>query len=282
MSTAGSKQWRLKKADPRSGNPGKVLPLWFKHSKLLKTCYHKVSSSGKSKALRHLSKCLQAVRLATYIALLKSYGHKEVVYDSPFRWILHCPPAGGEWVTSGSPMPCRNLFCPWCWIRRHDLLYRSVTAEAGAWVSYKGRTIRGLGIGKKLHCLSFRALGQGFFSSVAHLNEFKRQTDLEVRPFRDRPMLRVVYPMPGLLGATIAFMSDRPFENMTTGTVPFPSLSDGRMGVHVTTKPRLFSRLMATRSIWIPELLTDPVSAVQVAELFRGKHLFNTSRGKGA
>lgn len=278
------KGWHLESVDPMSGNLAKVIPIWFKNSVSLKTHYkqveEKLSSGRRSKLTRHLARCLLAVRLACYVALAKGYKSKQKPYETSFRWLLSCPPAGGSWSTPREALVCRNLFCPWCWLRRHDLLFRAVMASKETWISYHGRRIRGTGLGNRLYCLSFRAAGEGFYSSQAALNELQRIAALETAPFKkDRALLRVSYPMPGLKGATVAYLSNEPFQGLTSGTAGFPALPGGRLGIHVTAKPLLFSRLLASRMLWVPEMLVKPEAALRVIEQFRGKKLFTTSGG---
>jgi hypothetical protein len=288
--------WRLKAVNPSSGNPAKVLPVWFKTSKTLKGSYKRLEKWDRShfslipnvsvKLQEHIARMLHSVRLGFYTTLMHGFENKkERLFNSRLRWILNCPPAGGFWdINRKNTLYCRNLFCPWCWMRRHDLIYRAVHSPASEMVTCLGRKARGLGFANSyrgLYCLSFRAAGIGFFDSPAHFNELRRVSDLEVAGFRkNRVMLRVCYPMPDLNGMTIAYMSDRPFENIVSGVDDFTSLRGGKLGVYATPKPLLFSRLLASRMLWAPEMLAHPDVAEKTVEIFRGKNLFSVSRGE--
>lgn len=295
MKTKKPALWSLEKLHPHMGGLPKVLPVWFKHSKLLKMHYSKakekakgISSSGRlnPKQKVHLTASLLSVRAAIHNALLKgcekAYGSAyPALGQSSLRWILRCRPSGGKWVGDKKTWYCRNVFCPWCWMRRHDLIYRGLQGKQGEKITYAGKSIRGIDMKGRLHCLSFRATGARFFNSSAFLNELLKLATQEIIPARrTQPLLRVCYPMPDLMGATIAYLSNRPFENMTSGTTDFPALEDGKLGIHVTANPLPLSRLLATRMLWAPEMLSDPKAADRVIDIFRGKNLVTTSLEK--
>jgi len=283
------RHWYLTRLIPQMGGLNKTLPVFFKQSRLLKGCHLRVRESEK-RELKYLTaelssdrdllmaRSLLAIRLACYFALRHGFdGDIEKLSKTRFSWILSCRPSGGYWTGTGRDLPCHHLLCPWCWLRRHDLLYRSLVGKVGNRVA---TSTRGLGLGSRLHCLSFRAHGERFFSSPAALNELRRLSEIEVKPFKtSRVLLRVVYPMTDLRGATVAFMSDQPFENITKGVTEFPMLEKGKLGIGVTDRKLPFSRLYASRMTWIPEMLLQPELAGMVCEAFRGKNLFNVSGG---
>ena len=286
------RHWYLTRLVPHLGGLNKTLPVFFKQSRLLKSCHLRVRGS-EERELKYLlsalssdrdllmARSLLALRLACYLALRSGFdGDIEKLSKTRFSWILSCRPSGGYWTGPGKILHCHHLFCPWCWLRRHNLLYRSLIGKPGCSLIDGDRKVRGLGLGSRLHCLSFRAHGERFFSSPAALNELRRLSEIEVKPFKtSRVLLRVVYPMTDLRGATVAFMSDRPFENITTGVTEFPTLEKGKLGVGVTDRKLPFSRLYASRMTWIPEMLLQPELAGMVCEAFRGKNLFNVSGG---
>ena len=283
-------RWTLERVNPLMGGLTKVLPVWFKHSKLLKALYvkhrekHKDSASGgKSRRDNYCTLGLLSIRSCIYSSILggftKTFGaENEELSRSPLRWIMNCRPSGGKWVGPARSWYCRNLFCPWCWMRRHDLLYRGLKAKPGEKVSYAGRSMLGLGMSGRLHCLSFRLWNNHFYSSFVPLHGLLGLATAEIAPFRGKQtLLRVCYPMPDLKGATVAYFSDKPFKDMTSGTEEIPALESGRLGIHVTEKPLPFSRLLASRMRWVPEMLAEPREAERVLEIFRGKNLFTTS-----
>lgn len=286
------RHWYLTRLVPHLGGLNKTLPVFFKQSRLLKGCHLRVRGS-EERELKYLTselssdreslmaRSLLAIRLACFFALRRGFeGDIEKLSKTRFSWILSCRPSGGYWTGPGRVLHCHNLLCPWCWLRRHDLLYRSLTGKAGCHIVDGDRKTRGLGLGSRLHCLSFRAHGERFFNSPMALNELRRLSEIEVKPFKaSRVLLRVVYPMPDLRGATVAFMSDQPFENMTTGVTEFQGLEKGKLGISVTDRKLPFSRLYASRATWIPEMLLQPELAGMVCEAFRGKNLFNVSGG---
>jgi hypothetical protein len=294
-------RWELKELDVLRGGLDYVLPVWLRSSKLLKTLYptagryHWGQLGGlegnedlSEKRVKHQARRLFAVRLAVH-KLLITHANSVTEFRKgvdPFWkslwWMVNCRPAGGAWINKESARVwyCQRLLCPWCWLRRHDLLYRGLKAPAGEKVTFAGRNITGLGLGTLLHCLSFRAHGEGFYNNPIFLNEFIRLAVLETSPFqKSRPLLRIVYPMPDLQGATVAFFSNKSFENMPSGQVPFTALPKGVMATHVTTKPLPFSRLMATRAVWAPEMLEDLTLMRKAMEVFAGRNLFNVSGG---
>jgi hypothetical protein len=293
-------RWELKELDVLRGGLDYVLPVWLKNSKLLKTLYPtagryhwgqlgelKGNEDLSEKRVKHQARRLFAIRLAVHKLLITHAGEvQDFERVDPFWknlwWMVNCRPAGGAWINKEKAKVwyCKRLLCPWCWLRRHDLLYRGLKAPAGEKVTFAGRDIIGLGLGTLLHCLSFRAHGEGFYDNPAFFNEFVRTAALETESFRkSRTLLRIVYPMPDLRGATLAYFSDRPFENMTSGQMPFSVLPKGALAIHVTNKPLPFSRLMATRAVWAPEMLEDLTLMRKAMEVFAGRNLFNVSGG---
>jgi len=294
-------RWELKELDILRGGLDYVLPVWMKNSKLLKTLYPTAgryhwgqigdlegNEELSEKRIKHQARRLFAVRLAVH-KLLITHANEVNEFEKgvdPFWksiwWMTNCRPAGGSWVNQEKAKVwyCQRLLCPWCWLRRHDLLYRSLKAPIGEKITFAGRKITGLGMGVLLHCLSFRVRGEGFFGSPAALHEFNRQIVLEVDPFKKRrQLLRIIYPTSDLQGVTVAYFSGNSFEHMTTGQRPFQMLPKGVLAIHNTSKPLPFSRLMATRAVWVPEMLENLKLMRKTMDVFAGKNLYNVSGG---
>lgn len=286
---------------PENGNLRMVLPVWFKGSDLLRKAYplcwkyHKGQLAKLStkdslhgdKRRRFYARRLFAIRLAFHEQILE--GARSFVfrkdYDPFWRaaWrTLNCQPAGGKWLPDRfvKQFYCNNPWCPWCWMRRHDLLYRAMTLPTDKFISGFGkRPLRGMGfVSHQVNCLSFKVRMPTFYEKPGRLNEFCAYVTKEARELiPSGTYLRTLYPLPEHYGAVMAYYSDQTFEGAETKIL---TLNSGmKVGMHVTPKPVHFSRLMASRMMCTPEFFQNSVERVrEVWNLWSGRNLHNIKR----
>jgi hypothetical protein len=256
---AGHLNWTLKQIFLAQGDLNRTLADWFERNERLRMTYGlvdriypdvKAFDNPEHKWQGIVARKLYAVYHLARGAAIRM--HEAGIFDPFTTWrFLNCRPYGGNWISAydvkkAAGKQCRNLLCPWCYLRRYDALKKLLKAPVTEQIRFPaGNVVSNPGVladaQEGLSATVFDAYGDGQIvtteSDTAYSLNAAQRVALR-RAFQDDVKRRCTLALKRRLedcdGQNTTATSSAEFLAAVATMMPVIRTGDGKVGIRLT------------------------------------------------